>query len=41
MRDITSAEVRTFGADRASARELVRLAITTVCPEQDRRIDDF
>ena len=35
------AEVRTFGADRASARELVRLAITTVCPEQDRRIDDF
>jgi hypothetical protein len=35
------AEVRTFGTDRASARELVKLAITTVCPEQDRRSDEF
>jgi hypothetical protein len=35
------AEVRTFGTDQASARKLVKLAITTVCPEQDRRTDEF
>jgi hypothetical protein len=35
------AEVRAFGTDRAGARELVRLAITTVCPEQERRLDEF
>ena len=35
------AGVRTIGTDRAGARELVRLAIPAVCPEQDRRIDEF
>ncbi|MFI7542835.1 DUF732 domain-containing protein [Actinoplanes sp. NPDC049599] len=39
--DAVVADVRTFGTDRADARVLVRLAITTVCPEQERRIDDF
>jgi hypothetical protein len=39
--DAVVAEVRTFGTDRASARKLVRLAITTVCPGQDRRADEF
>lgn len=27
--------------DQATARELVRLAIDTVCPDQDRRVDEF
>jgi hypothetical protein len=35
------AGARTFGVARASARALVRLAIDTVCPEQDRRLDEF
>jgi hypothetical protein len=35
------AEVRTFGTDQAGARELVKLAIDTVCPQQDRRVDEF
>jgi hypothetical protein len=44
------AEVRTFGTGpvtgdsaltAASARRLVRLAIPTVCPDQDRRINEF
>lgn len=35
------AGVRAFGTDRASARELVRLAVGTVCPGQDRRIGEF
>jgi hypothetical protein len=35
------AEVRTFGIDRADARALVRLAIATVCPGQDGRLDEF
>jgi ABC-type glycerol-3-phosphate transport system substrate-binding protein len=35
------AGVRTYGTDRATARKLIRLAIETVCPEQDRRADDF
>jgi len=39
--DTVVAEVRTFGADRAAARQLVRLAIETMCPGQERRIDEF
>jgi predicted lipid-binding transport protein (Tim44 family) len=39
--DAVVTEVRTFGTDQASARELVKLAIDTVCPEQDRRVDEF
>jgi hypothetical protein len=35
------AGVRTFGTDRAHARQLVKLAIGTVCPDQDRRIGEF
>lgn len=41
------AETRTLGTgrpkatDRATARELIRLAIDTVCPDQDRRIGEF
>jgi hypothetical protein len=35
------AGVRAIGTDPAGARELVRLAIPAVCPEQDRRIDEF
>jgi hypothetical protein len=35
------AGVRTAGTDRASARRLVTLAITTVCPDQDRRLAEF
>jgi hypothetical protein len=35
------AGVRTFGTGQAHARQLVKLAIGTVCPEQDRRIDEF
>jgi hypothetical protein len=35
------AEVRTFGIDRADARALARLAIATVCPGQDGRLDEF
>ncbi|OJF13924.1 DUF732 domain-containing protein [Couchioplanes caeruleus] len=27
--------------DRATARRLVKLAIDTVCPDQDRRVDEF
>ncbi|UQU68257.1 DUF732 domain-containing protein [Couchioplanes caeruleus] len=27
--------------DQATARELVKLAIDTVCPDQDRRVDEF
>jgi hypothetical protein len=34
-------EVRTYGADRAAARELVKLAITTACPAQHRRAIEF
>jgi hypothetical protein len=34
-------EVRTYGTDRATARKLIKLAIGTVCPEQDRRNDEF
>ncbi|WP_158647558.1 DUF732 domain-containing protein [Actinoplanes sp. ATCC 53533] len=39
--DAVMAGVRAFGTDRASARELVRLAVGTVCPAQDRRIGEF
>jgi len=39
--DAVVAGVRTFGTDRASARQLVRLAVGTVCPEQRRRINEF
>lgn len=41
------AETRTLGmgetkaTDRAGARELIKLAIDTVCPDQDRRIYEF
>ncbi|GAA3340477.1 hypothetical protein GCM10020358_28220 [Amorphoplanes nipponensis] len=35
------AEVRAIGADRATGRTLVGLAIDTVCPEQDRRAREF
>jgi hypothetical protein len=34
-------EVRTFGTDRAGARQLIKLAVGTVCPEQDRRAGEF
>jgi hypothetical protein len=34
-------EVRTFGIDRADAHALTRLAIETVCPAQDGRLDEF
>jgi hypothetical protein len=34
-------EVRTYGTDRAAARELVKLAITTACPAQHRRTTEF
>ncbi|MEV4640940.1 DUF732 domain-containing protein [Actinoplanes sp. NPDC049548] len=27
--------------DQATARELVKLAIDTICPDQDRRVDEF
>ncbi len=27
--------------DHATARELIKLAIDTVCPDQDRRVDEF
>jgi hypothetical protein len=27
--------------DRATARELIKLAIDTTCPDQDRRVDEF
>jgi len=39
--DAVVAGVRTFGTDRASARQLIRLAVGTVCPAQRRRIDEF
>jgi hypothetical protein len=39
--DAVVAAVRTYGTDQATARELVKLAIDTVCPEQDRRVDEF
>jgi hypothetical protein len=45
--DSIVAETRTLGTggpkttDRSSARELIRLAIDQVCPDQDRRIDEF
>jgi hypothetical protein len=35
------AEVRTFGTDRAGARQLIKLAVGTVCPEQDHRAGEF
>jgi hypothetical protein len=35
------AEVRAFGTDRAGARQLIRLAVDTVCPEQGRRAREF
>lgn len=34
-------EVGAAGVDRAGARRLIRLAIATVCPGQDRRADEF
>jgi hypothetical protein len=34
-------EVRTYGTDRPAARRLVKLAIDTVCPDQDRRSGEF
>jgi hypothetical protein len=38
------AETRTLDAeatDHATARELIKLAIDTTCPDQDRRVDEF
>jgi hypothetical protein len=41
------AETRSLGTpdaeatDQATARELVKLAIDTTCPDQDRRVDEF
>ncbi|GAA3919080.1 DUF732 domain-containing protein [Actinoplanes auranticolor] len=35
------AEVRAFGTDRAGARQLIKLAVDTVCPEQERRAREF
>jgi len=45
--DAIVAETRTLGTgharatNRSTARELIRLAIDTVCPDQDRRLDEF
>ncbi|WP_199512859.1 DUF732 domain-containing protein [Nucisporomicrobium flavum] len=45
--DAIVAQTRTLGTvdaeavDEATARELVKLAIDTVCPDQDRRVDEF
>jgi len=45
--DAVVAGTRTLGTpdaeatDEATARELVKLAIDTVCPDQDRRVDEF
>ena len=45
--DAVVAETRSLGTmdaeatDQATARELIKLAIDTVCPDQDRRVDDF
>ena len=27
--------------DHATARELIKLAVDTICPDQDRRVDEF
>jgi hypothetical protein len=41
------AETRSLGTadaeatDQATARELIKLAIDTVCPDQDGRVDEF
>jgi hypothetical protein len=41
------AETRALGTldaeatDHATARELIKLAIDTTCPDQDRRVDEF
>lgn len=34
-------EVRAFGTDRAGARQLIKLAVGTVCPGQVRRAGEF
>ncbi|MFI5493726.1 DUF732 domain-containing protein [Actinoplanes sp. NPDC051859] len=45
--DKVVAQTRTLGTadatatDQATARELIKLAIDTVCPDQDRRVDEF
>ena len=45
--DTVVAHTRTLGTldaeatDQATARELIKLAIDTVCPGQDRRVDEF
>ena len=45
--DAIVAETRSLGTqdaeatDQATARELVKLAIDTTCPDQDRRVDEF
>jgi hypothetical protein len=45
--DAIVAETRSMGTqdaeatDQATARELVKLAIDTACPDQDRRVDEF
>lgn len=30
-----------FGTDEATAHKLIRMAIDNVCPDQDRRIEEF
>ena len=35
------AEVRAFGTDQAGARQLIKLAVDTVCPGQERRAREF
>jgi len=45
--DALVAETRSLGTadaeatDQATARELIKLAIDTVCPDQSRRVDEF
>ena len=45
--DAVVAGTRTLGTsdaeatDQATARELIKLAIDTTCPDQDRRVDEF
>ncbi|MEV4704220.1 hypothetical protein [Actinoplanes sp. NPDC049316] len=45
--DAIVTQTRTLGTadaeaiDQATARELIKLAIDTVCPDQDRRVDEF
>jgi hypothetical protein len=39
-RDVV-ADTERFGTDKATAHQLIKLAIDNVCPDQDRRIEEF